>query len=474
MVFSSLTFLFLFFPALIFFYYVLPFRTRSSKNLVLLVFSMVFYSWGGWRLAPLILFSVIVNYVFGRLVDKKYAPQRRKIAVVGAITCNIGLLIFFKYLGFLTRNINYFIPSVPVCNILLPIGISFYTFQSLSYVIDVYRGEVEPEKNILHVALYIVLFPQLVAGPIVRYTTIADEIMTRTESIDNFYHGMTRFLFGLAKKVLIANQVAQIADAAFEQGVDYLSMGLAWLGVFSYSIQIYFDFSGYSDMAIGLGRMFGFHFLENFNYPYISRSITDFWRRWHISLSTWFRDYLYIPLGGNRCSKKRQIFNLLLVWGLTGLWHGAEWNFICWGLYYALLLIGERYLWGGILEKLPSAMRHLYTLLLVMVGWLVFRASGVTQICSFLKSMFAINGTEFWNDQATYLVLEYRWELIIAIIASLPLKIRFQDFIATHQDNKFCVGLSTFGVPIFSLFIGMLSIVFLVSSGFNPFIYFQF
>ena len=473
-VFSSLTFLFLFFPALLFCYYICPIHRRSARNLVLLLFSLVFYSWGGWRLVPLIAFSIVVNYVFGRLVDERHGIRIRKLSLVGALVCNLGLLVFFKYLGFLTRNISLLIPSVPVLDIILPIGISFYTFQSLSYVIDVYRREVKSEKNILRVALYIVLFPQLVAGPIVRYSTIADEIVNRKESIDDFYHGMIRFLFGLAKKVLIANQVAQVADEAFNQGADHLAAGLAWLGVIAYTAQIYFDFSGYSDMAIGLGRMFGFHFLENFNYPYVARSITEFWRRWHISLSTWFRDYVYIPLGGNRCSRKRQIFNLLVVWGLTGLWHGAEWNFICWGLYYALLLIGERYVWGGLMDKLPSIIGHIYTMLFVMVGWLIFRASSLGQILSFLSAMFGANHCGIWNDQATYLVLEYRWDLLLAVIASLPVKTKLQDILDSHRDGRLSVALSTIGIPIFALGVGALSVVFLVSSGFNPFIYFQF
>lgn len=444
------------------------------KNLILFIFSMFFYSWGGWRLIPLILFSIVANYIFGRLVSETHAIRIRKIAIVGAIICNLGLLICFKYLGFLTRNINYLAPSAPVIHVLLPIGISFYTFQSLSYVIDVYRGEVKSEPNILRVALYIVLFPQLVAGPIVRYSTIAHEMIHRTESVDNFYHGIVRFLFGMSKKVLIANQVAQVADAAFNQGADHLSMGLAWLGVFAYTAQIYFDFSGYSDMAIGLGRMFGFHFLENFNYPYVAKTITEFWRRWHISLSTWFRDYLYIPLGGNRCSKKRQILNLLIVWGLTGFWHGAEWNYICWGLYYAMLLVGERYLWGNLLDQIPSVAGHLYTLLLVMIGWLIFRASGPNQIVSFLAAMLGGNGNGLWNNQATYLVLQYRWELVIAVIASLPIKVTLHHILEKHRDSNLSVIVLNLGVPLFSLAIGTLSFISLVSSGFNPFIYFQF
>ena len=473
MIFADLIFLYLFLPANLLLYYLSG--SRGWRNGILVVFSLLFYAWGEPVYLLLLLFSVGLNYLYGRVIELLCGTPQAGLALAVILFIDLGLLGVFKYSGLAVETVNSLLGlSLPVPGLSLPIGISFYTFQSLSYVIDVYRREVKSEKNILRVALYIVLFPQLVAGPIVRYATIADEIVNRKESIDDFYHGMIRFLFGLAKKVLIANQVAQVADEAFNQGADHLATGLAWLGVVAYTAQIYFDFSGYSDMAIGLGRMFGFHFLENFNYPYIAKSITEFWRRWHISLSTWFRDYVYIPLGGNRCSRKRQIFNLLVVWGLTGLWHGAEWNFICWGLYYALLLIGERYVWGGLMDKLPSVIGHIYTMLFVMVGWLIFRASSLGQILSFLSAMFGANHCGIWNDQATYLVLEYRWDLLLAVIASLPVKTKLQDILDSHRDGRLSVALSTIGIPIFALGVGALSVVFLVSSGFNPFIYFQF
>lgn len=474
MVFSSLSFLFLFLPALLAIYFFPLFRGREIRNVILLLFSLIFYGCGGWRLLPLILFSVIANYVFGRLVGPEHPAGIRKAACVFAVICNLGLLFCFKYLGFFTENLNRLFPSVPVLEILLPIGISFYTFQSMSYVLDVYRGAAPVQKKFLHVALYITLFPQLVAGPIVRYTTVAEEISARRESMDEAAAGGQRFLFGLAKKVLLANQMGQIADAAFSQSPGLLSTGMAWLGVFAYTLQIYFDFSGYSDMAIGLGRVFGFHFLENFNYPYVAKSVTDFWRRWHISLSTWFRDYLYIPLGGSRVSRARQIRNLLIVWGLTGFWHGAAWNFLLWGFYYALLLIGERFLWGGVLGRLPPAVRHAYALATILFGWLIFRADGALQVWTFARSMCGAAGAGLWSHQATYELLQFRWELIAGTIAALPVKNLVQNALGKRPDSPFCMVLRCWGAPLLALALGGLSVMQLVGAGFNPFIYFRF
>ena len=357
MVFSSISFLFVFLPLLLAVYFLLPARLREGRNLVLLLFSLFFYGYGGPRFLLLMLLSIAVNYAGGLLA----APgQRRRRLWTGLVTAvNLGLLGWFKYAGFLGANLNRIWTGLPVPEVALPIGISFFTFQGLSYVLDVYRGEAVAERNPLRVALYISLFPQLVAGPIVRYTTVADEIRSRRETLDAFTDGAVRFLFGLGKKMLLANQLGLLADQVYATRPEFLTTALAWLGAAAYTGQIYFDFSGYSDMAIGLGRMFGFHFLENFNYPYLSQSVTEFWRRWHISLSTWFRDYLYIPLGGNRCAHWKHIRNILVVWALTGLWHGAAWNFLCWGLYFGLLLLGEKYGWGRILERAPAALRHL-------------------------------------------------------------------------------------------------------------------
>ena len=472
MVFSSVFFLFFFLPALLVIYYFPAFRGRKLRNVVLLLFSLFFYGFGGWRLLPLIFCSILVNYICGRLTAKERKQAVRKAAMWAAVILNLGLLFCFKYLGLVTRTLNALAPAFPVMELLLPIGISFYTFQSLSYVIDVYRGEAESQRNILWVALYIVFFPQLVAGPIVRYSTVEDEILNRRETLEDFTAGLTRFLFGLGKKVLLANPMGLLADTAFGQSLNYLAAGSAWLGIVGYTLQIYFDFSGYSDMAIGLGKMFGFHFAENFNYPYVARSITEFWRRWHISLSTWFRDYLYIPMGGNRCSHLKQIRNLFIVWALTGFWHGAQWNFLLWGLYYGVLIFCERYLWGKALERAPRVLRHVYTMLLVMVGWVLFRAADLSQINSYLTIMFGGGKGGWWNDESIYLLLQYRWELLIAVIASLPLKPWLQKHVEAMEGNK--RFLIETGVQLAALIVAAFSVVRLVSSGFNPFIYFQF
>jgi len=469
-VFSSFTFLFVFLPVLTALYFLVPSGMRSIRNLILLIFSLLFYAYGGLRLLPIMLFSIVLNYVFGLLVS----GRRSKAAVFGALAGNLGLLIWFKYAGFITENLNAVGLLVPTLDIVLPIGISFYTFQGLSYVLDVYRKDARPERNILKVALYISLFPQLVAGPIVRYATIAEEISQRRETVGDFSQGGIRFLFGLSKKVLIANQLAQIADAAFKASPGELTAGLAWLGILSYTAQIYFDFSGYSDMAIGLGRIFGFNFLENFNYPYIANSITDFWRRWHISLSTWFRDYLYIPLGGNRVGLFKQIRNLLIVWLLTGLWHGAAWNFIFWGLYYALLLIGERYLWGKALSRLPALFRHIYALLFIILGWVLFRSTSLSQAFLFVKTMFGASGAPLWSGQTAYYLLQYRWELIAAVFASLPLKVFLKKRLEARSGRAWSDCLLVWGVPVLALLLGLMSVISLLGSGFNPFIYYQF
>ena len=341
MTFSSVLFLHVFFAALLCCYFAPFVHKRDTKNAILLLFSLAFYACGGLAYFPLILLSIAINYLFGRLVDGCGEVKKKKCLLTVAVALNLLLLFCFKYLGFLTENLNLLIPTLPVLEIVLPIGISFYTFQGLSYVVDVYRGEAKGEKSLVRVALYIALFPQLVAGPIVRYTTIADEIAAREESWDEAYAGAVRFLLGFAKKILLANPLGQMADSAFSQSGDLLTTGLAWLGALAYTGQIYFDFSGYSDMAIGLGRMFGFHFLENFNYPYISKSVTEFWRRWHISLSTWFRDYVYIPLGGNRKGKFRKAVNLMITFLVSGLWHGV--HYIVWGAINGIfVLIGEK------------------------------------------------------------------------------------------------------------------------------------
>ena len=468
MVFSSIVFLFAFLPTVLFFYFALA-PNRASKNYVLLIFSLLFYAWGGFNLIPLILYSIATNYFFGRMVT----AATKKVWMIVAVASNIGMLFYFKYVSFLAENLHQLFPTFPLIDIALPIGISFYTFQGLSYVIDVYRENVPCEKNPANVALYIALFPQLVAGPIVRYSTIASEIKCRNESIYGASAGFQRLLFGLGKKVLIANQVGLLADTVFKQGEEYLSTGLVWLGILAYSFQIYFDFSGYSDIAIGLGEIFGFHFLENFDYPYISTSITEFWHRWHMSLSTWFQDYVYIPLGGNRVAKKRHILNLLIVWSLTGIWHGAAWNFLIWGLYYGVLLVAEKYLLRDYLTRLPKLLCHFYAIFFIMLGWLLFRSAGFTQIITFLKAMFGNAADGLWNRQATYLVLQYRWNFIIALLFSLPIYPTVRRLL-TENNTKLSNFILNWGIPFFALAVGYLSVMNLLASDFNPFIYFQF
>ena len=471
MVFSSISFLFVFLPLLLAVYFLLPARLREGRNLVLLLFSLFFYGYGGPRFLLLMLLSIAVNYAGGLLA----APdQRRRRLWTGLVTAvNLGLLGWFKYAGFLGANLNRIWTGLPVPEVALPIGISFFTFQGLSYVLDVYRGEAAAERNPLRVALYISLFPQLVAGPIVRYTTVADEIRNRRETLDAFTDGAVRFLFGLGKKMLLANQLGLLADQVYATRPEFLTTALAWLGAAAYTGQIYFDFSGYSDMAIGLGRMFGFHFLENFNYPYLSQSITEFWRRWHISLSTWFRDYLYIPLGGNRCAHWKHIRNILVVWALTGLWHGAAWNFLCWGLYFGLLLLGEKYGWGRILERAPAALRHLYAMVLIVVSWVLFRAETLDYAVRFLQAMAGFAQGGLTDGRTTYYLLEFRWELLLAIPAAMPFKSWLQNWLES-KSGAAAQALLAWGPKLIALGMFGLSFLRLVSSSFNPFIYFRF
>ncbi len=421
MVFSSVTFLTFFLPCLLACYFLVPKKLRSVRNVILLVFSLVFYACGGPKFLILMLISITVNYVCGLFAAPQYHMVVRRLSTAAAVLIGIGLLGYFKYAGFFAEIINSMGMSVPVPEITLPIGISFYTFQGLGYVIDVCRGDADVQKNPLKVALYISLFPQLVAGPIVRYTTVEMEISNRNERIDEISDGIVRFIFGLAKKMILANSMGEIADAAFAQNTGDLSAAFAWLGALAYTGQIYFDFSAYSDMAIGLGRVFGFHFLENFNYPYISKSVTEFWRRWHISLSSWFRDYIYIPLGGSYCSKKRQVFNMFVVWACTGMWHGAAWNFIVWGMWFFVLLVGEKYIWGRGLEKMPSVIQHIYALLAAVISWVFFRAEDLPYAFGYLKAMFFAGGG-LLDGQAVYYFLEYLPELILCVIAAMPVK----------------------------------------------------
>lgn len=471
MVFSSLVFLLGFLPSLLLIYYVIPRRFRCLRNLVLLGYSLGFYWWGANKLVALMVVSIVINYVGGLLAGQNRKGVAR-LGVLFASVAGLGLLAWFKYAGFLAQTINDLGFLIPIPQVTLPIGISFFTFQGLSYVIDVYRGDAPIQKNPLNVALYVALFPQLVAGPIVRYTTVMEDISTRQESLDEFAAGVTRFCFGLAKKMVLANAMGQIADGVFNQTAANLDPGLAWVGALAYTFQIYFDFSAYSDMAIGLGHMFGFRFLENFDYPYISISVTEFWRRWHISLSTWFRDYVYIPLGGNRCAKWKHMRNIFVVWLLTGLWHGAAWTFVLWGLWFCLLLLGEKFLWGKVLERAPVILRHVYTMLAVVISWVLFRSVDLTQAWAYLGAMFGQTTGLAQDGQAVYYLLEFWPEWILAILASMPWKHWLQHKL--ERGGTLARETLLWFPKATALCLLVVSYVELVTGSFNPFIYFQF
>ena len=463
MVFSTTTFILLFLPIVLIVYYFPPIRKhRSISNLVLSLASLFFYAWGEPSFVLVMLGSIFVNWALGLLVDKFRNTKRAKTPLIAAVVVNVALLFVFKYLTFLLTNFNLlFNKNIDTLNISLPIGISFFTFQAMSYVIDVYRGHGKAQKNPLNVILYISFFPQLIAGPIVRYETVAEEINNRVETFEDFSSGVYRFLIGLSKKVLLANNLAVLADAAFDgQKPTVLS---AWIGALAYSLQIYFDFSGYSEMAIGLGRMFGFHFLENFNYPYVSRSITEFWRRWHMSLGTWFRDYVYFPLGGSRVdSKARLVFNLFVTWTLTGIWHGANWTFLMWGLLYFVLLTVEK-LTG--FDKKSGFFGHIYTMLFVVLGWVLFRSESIGNALSYMTSMFGIGAKLYDGYMLTYLS-SYKVYFIAGILACFPIQKLFKDKINSKVYN--CVSAAV----LFVLFV--LSLSFMVKGAYNPFIYFNF
>ena len=470
MVFSSLIFLLFFLTALYVCYFIVPRRWRWLRNCVLLVFSLFFYRCGGADYLPLLLASILINYLGGLLAASE-RPALRKLGLWGAAALGLGLLGWFKYAGFAAENLAALGLPVEVPQIVLPIGISFFTFQGLSYVIDVYRGDARCQENPLYVALYVALFPQLVAGPIVRYTTVEEEIVRRNESLEEFSQGVVRFLFGLGKKMLLANAMGEIADGVFAQSPETMALSLAWVGAAAYTFQFYFHFSAYSDMAIGLGRMFGFHFLENFNYPYISKSIAEFWRRWHISLATWFRDYVYIPLGGSRCSMGRNIRNMAVVWLLTGLWHGAAWTYVTWGGMMLVLLAGEKYCWGRGLSRLPGPVQHLYTIVLVMFSMVMFRSSGIGYGLSYFQSMAGLGGRP--DGQAVYYLLEYWPEWIACVLASLPVKVWAQRSLERREGLLPALTLE-WGPKLAALGLLGLSYTKLATGSFNPFIYFQF
>lgn len=473
MVFSSIGFLFFFLPSLLIIYYLVPKRYRELRNIVLLGFSLFFYAYGGPRFLVLMLASTLINYVCGLFVGEGHSPRVRRFFLLLAVVLGLGLLVWFKYSKFFAETLNSLGTMLPVPNVTLPIGISFFTFHGLSYIVDVYRGTAKPIKNPARIALYIALFPQLVAGPIVRYSTVSDKLGTRNENLADFSEGAQRFLFGLAKKMLLANSLGAIADQAFGTPSTALSVSLSWLGALAYTGQIYFDFSAYSDMALGLGRMFGFHFLENFSYPYISKSITEFWQRWHISLTSWFRDYVYIPLGGNRCTKGKNIRNIIIVWLLTGFWHGASWNFILWGMWFCLLLLGEKFLWGTVLTKTPSLIRHLYTMVIVVFGWVLFRAENLTQVLQYASAMVGLGAVSPVDGQTVYILREYWLELLVSLVAVLPIKNTLKSYLE-HIRKPAAEQLLLWGPKLLGLILFGMSYLKLVIGSFNPFIYFRF
>ena len=470
MLFSSITFLFIFLPLTLLLYYLVPFR---MKNYVMLAASLIFYAWGEPVYIILMILSIILNYFCGQdIYEKRDNARAMKMSLMFGVVMNLLILGFFKYYGLLMDTINAILPiDIPYRVLALPIGISFYTFQAMSYLIDVYRKEVKPQENILYFALYISMFPQLIAGPIVRYIDIEEQLKERSINPNKFGEGAMYFIRGLAKKVVLANTFGAVYEQVAAMQMGSFSTLTAWVGAIAYAFQIYFDFGGYSDMAIGLGKMFGFEFLPNFNYPYIAKSITDFWRRWHISLSTWFREYVYIPLGGNRCTPSRHILNLLIVWMLTGLWHGAQWNFMFWGLYYGVILILEKYLWGSKIEKLPSAVQHIYAFVLVLFGWVFFFSPTLGYAGQYLKVMFGIGAKGIFDKQGFFMIFTNWLLIVIAILASAPRGYKLLKKITGCWQSEEVRAIVTCAVYI-AMF--LLCIAFLVTETYNPFLYFRF
>lgn len=468
MLFSSVTFLFVFFPITLLVYVISP---RILKNVVLLIASLIFYAWGEPIYICLMVLSILLNYVCGKDVYMaKQEGQTGKKELVFALVSNLILLGFFKYFGFFIGVLNQVLPvSVPYRSLALPIGISFYTFQAISYIIDVYRGEVEPQRNVMNFALYITMFPQLIAGPIVRYIDIDRQLSERKESFEKFGAGARYFIVGLGKKVILANGIGNVFNmihgSFLQQGTTYVLT--AWIGATAYALQIYFDFSGYSDMAIGLGKMFGFDFRRNFNYPYMSKSITEFWRRWHISLGTWFREYVYIPLGGNKKGKRRQVLNLLIVWTLTGFWHGAAWNFMVWGLYYGIFLILEKFVWGSVLERSPGWVQRIYSLVVVLIGWVFFFSGSLKSAVSYVGTMFGVGSTGIFDSMSLYYVASNWLIFLCCIVGSTPM------MVGLLSSDKY-PGNPRWLVPSLYTGIFLVALSCLISSTFNPFLYFRF
>ncbi len=479
MVFSSSVFFLAFLPITILVYFLIPERFLKIRNLWLLLASLLFYGWGEPKYIAVMAFSIVFNYVMGLIIGKENIRMRErhcaKLPLIVCICGNLAILGFFKYTDFLIGTVNGLLGGeFSLLNIALPIGISFYTFQTMSYIIDVYWGRVPAQKNFIAFAAYVTLFPQLIAGPIVRYADVAEMLVGRKTNIDRIAEGIRRFIIGFGKKVLLANQVYIIWNEIGSMEISEISAAAAWLGAIAFTFQIYFDFSGYSDMAIGLGKIFGFDYLENFNYPYISRSITEFWRRWHMSLSSWFKEYVYVPLGGNRRGLPRQILNIAIVWALTGLWHGASWNFVAWGVYFGLILIIEKLFLLKALQKCPAAVGHIYSLLLIVVGWVIFALTDFSDMTDYLSVMFGGAETAIDGD-FLYLLQSRAAILIFCAVGSTPLvRIvceKVSSLICKAECGEIIVGLVE---TVLLLGILALSIAFLVSGSYNPFLYFRF
>ncbi|MEG1255846.1 MBOAT family O-acyltransferase [Clostridium sp.] len=468
MVFSSLIFLFGFLPITLIIYYVSP---KNIRNLVILAMSLGFYAWGEPIYIFLMMGSIVIDYIGGLMIEASSKDkEKKKFIFITVIVLNLSILFFFKYYGFFIDNINSILgTSLQIRTLPLPLGISFYTFQLISYIADVYMGKVRAQKNIINFGAYIAMFPQLVAGPIVQYSDVEEQLNNRKESINKFGEGVERFIAGVGKKVLIANNLGLIWTEIKGLPIGEISVLSAWLGIIAFTLQIYFDFSGYSDMAIGLGKMMGFDFLENFKYPYISKSITEFWRRWHISLGSWFKDYIYIPLGGNRKGLAVQFRNLLIVWFATGLWHGASWNFVVWGLYFGMLIFIEKLFLGKILEKVPGFISRIYTIVLIIISWVFFDIEKLSNAISYIKVMFGIGENSFIDNMAKYTLKTNLIILILGIVCATPL---IRNLIKRLKGKLEFNGLiAVIGIHMLILII---STAYLVSESYNPFLYFRF
>lgn len=466
MVFSSLTFLLLFLPCVLLMYFLVP---GKWKNAVLFLFSLLFYAWGEPIYVGLMIFSTVLDFGCGRAVEKYRGTPKAKIGLLVSVIVNLSLLCLFKYTDFLIGTVGgIFGCRIPLLNLPLPIGISFYTFQTMSYTIDVYRGDAKAQHNIISFGAYVSLFPQLIAGPIVRYQTVADQIDERTHSFDKFGDGVRRFVCGLGKKVLLANNIGLLWSTIAKTNAGNLTTVSAWLGIIAFAFQIYFDFSGYSDMAIGLGKMFGFDFLENFDYPYISKSITEFWRRWHISMGTWFRDYVYIPLGGNRKGLAVQLRNIAIVWLLTGFWHGASWNYVLWGVFYGVLLILEKFFLLKRMQKAPTFICRFYTLLCVAVGWVLFAFEDFTKGFAYLKAMFG--SAVFCNSGTIYQVISHLPLLLLCALAATPLGTNLYRRLNEKWGTGRMAAVDAAGIAA----VACLAMAYLISGSYNPFLYFRF